>query len=120
MNVSKICHSLLSLDYSHDDNMQCDRHCKNRAQYISTYNCVFICSVGSLENFMLFLSGAQISISHAVTLAPDNIIKWEEIRTLADCQYIASNADTVSKVSDCLLVWPLDTYCKVSVTLIVV
>lgn len=48
---------------------------------------------------MMFLAGAQISISHAVTLAPDDIVNWDDIHTLADCQYIASNADTVGKVS---------------------
>jgi len=44
---------------------------------------------------MLFLAGAQISISHAVTLAPDTIVNWADIHTMADCQYISSNPDTV-------------------------
>lgn len=48
---------------------------------------------------MMFLSGAQISISHAVTLAPDDIVNWNEVHSMADCQYLASNPDTVHKVS---------------------
>jgi len=55
--------------------------------------------LGNLENFMLFLAGAQISISHAVTLAPDTIVNWADIHTMADCQYISSNPDTVVEVN---------------------
>lgn len=47
---------------------------------------------------MMFLAGAQISISHAVTLAPDDIVNWSVISSMADCQYIASSVEVVPKV----------------------
>ncbi|KAF6019880.1 DNAH8 [Bugula neritina] len=61
--------------------------------------------LGNLENFMLFLAGAQISISHAVTLAPDTIVNWADIHTMADCQYISSNPDTVVEIENLVTVW---------------
>ena len=49
---------------------------------------------------MMFLAGAQISISHAVTLAPDDILDWNGIQSMADCQYMASNVEVVPKVNN--------------------
>lgn len=49
---------------------------------------------------MMFLGGAQISISHAVTLASDDILDWNEVHTLSDCQYVSSNAESVTKVTN--------------------
>ena len=48
---------------------------------------------------MIFLKGAQISISHAVSLAPDDIVNWDDIATLVDCQYLSSDPETVQRVS---------------------
>lgn len=54
---------------------------------------------GNIENFLLFLSGAQISINHAVKLAKDDITDWADVRTVADCQYLAGNPDSTAKAS---------------------
>ena len=74
-------------------------YCKSALVHIMS-QFVLYCDVGNMENFMMFLAGAQISISHAVTLAPDDILDWNGIQSMADCQYMASNVEVVPKVNN--------------------
>jgi len=54
---------------------------------------------------MLLLCGAQASISQAVYLQPDDLQKWNEIKTLSDCQYVASNPEAVLAIEQLVTVW---------------